>query len=200
MSTVDEYRKYRLYCGGSRRGGSPACAAASDGTAPCSPLVYQHRSYSARKKGRLLQPGGIERALSFARQRLGGGGAVLVLLDADKDCPAQLGPALLHRCHDAQRDLTVSIVIANVEFETWLLYAAHSLRGVRGLPTDFNAPNDLEERRGAKEWLDRYMPRGYSETIDQAALAAQFDLDQARLSPSFAKLWRDFERLLQIAL
>ena len=149
------------------------------------------------KKSRLLQPGGIERSLSLARQRVGANGAVLVLLDADTNCPAQLGPQLLQRCRSTQGDLAISVVIAKVEFETWLLYAAHSLRGVRGLPANFSAPDDLETKRGAKEWFDHFMPKGYSETIDQAALTAQFDLDQARHSPSFDKLWRDFALLLQ---
>jgi hypothetical protein len=41
------------------------------------------------------------------------------------------------------------------------------------------------------------MPRGYSETLDQPALASIFDLDAAERVPSFSKLKRD---LIRIAL
>ena len=39
--------------------------------------------------------------------------------------------------------------------------------------------------------------RTYSETTDQPALAAQFDLKQARKADSFDKCYRDIVRLLE---
>jgi len=50
--------------------------------------------------------------------------------------------------------------------------------------------------RDAKGWLHARMPKGYSETVDQPALAAVFDLTAARRSPSFDKLIRDLLGLL----
>jgi hypothetical protein len=51
--------------------------------------------------------------------------------------------------------------------------------------------------RGAKGWLNARMPRGYSPTIDQPALTAVFDLEQARTAPSFDKLIRELTQLLR---
>jgi hypothetical protein len=48
-------------------------------------------------RGKLTIAGGIERAVSAAALRVPGDGGVLVLLDADDDCPAQLGPQLAER-------------------------------------------------------------------------------------------------------
>jgi hypothetical protein len=55
------------------------------------------------------------------------------------------------------------------------------------------------EPRDCKGWLSAHRTdgRAYKPASDQAALAAAFDLRMARAnSPSFAKLWRDLERLL----
>ena len=42
------------------------------------------------------------------------------------------------------------------------------------------------------------MPSGqpYRPTLHQSALTATFDLDTARMAPSFDKLWRDVDSLL----
>jgi hypothetical protein len=85
------------------------------------------------------------------------------------------------------------------EFEAWFLAAATSLAGQRGLRADLVPPPEPEAKRGAKEWLAANRTDGYaySETTDQAALAAVFDLDQARRADSFDKCFRDVERLLR---
>lgn len=124
---------------------------------------------------------------------------VLVLLDADDDCPAELAPALLARARDARKDRPASVVLAKREFEAWFLAAAPSLRGRRGLAADLALPPDPELPRDCKGWLSRHRSdgRGYKPTADQAALAAAVDLRLARTnSPSLDKLWRDLERLV----
>ena len=62
----------------------------------------------------------------------------------------------------------------------------------------FTPPNDPEAVRDAKGWLDRRMENNesYSETTDQPALAALFDIEQARRADSFDKCYRDIVRLL----
>ena len=89
-------------------------------------------------------------------------------------------------------------MLAKHEFEAWFLAAAESLRGQRGLVDDIHAPNDPEAIRGAKEWLSQRMEdhRTYRETQDQPALAARFDIEQARQADSFDKCYRDIARLL----
>jgi hypothetical protein len=153
-----------------------------------------------RPRGRLLRLGQLERDIELVARTIGRDGAVLVLLDADDDCPAELGRSLLERAQAEHADIAVSVVVAKREFESWFLAAAESLRGARGLPADLDAPVDPEAVRGAKEWLSARMggQAKYSPTRHQAAFAAQFDLETARRADSFDKCWREVARLLAL--
>jgi nucleotide-binding universal stress UspA family protein len=148
---------------------------------------------------KLAQQGELERAVELASRTIGGRGAILVLLDSDDDCPAEVGPPLLARATSARRNVPVAVVLAKSEFEAWFLAAAESLRGRQGLAPDLQAPSHPEAIRGAKEWLRERMPAGrkYVETEDQAALTEHFDLDLARRrAASFDKCYREIARLL----
>jgi hypothetical protein len=149
---------------------------------------------------RLVKRGEIERAIEFAARKNSGQGAILVLLDCDDGCPATEAPDLLTRATTARPDLPISVVLAKREFESWFLAAAQSLRGHRGLPADLAGPLSPETIRGAKEWLADRMPsgRGYSESSDQPALTALFDMDAARRCDSFDKCYREIVRLLNL--
>jgi len=141
----------------------------------------------------------LERSVELAVRSADPGGAVLLLIDADDDCPAELGPQLLERASGVRANLPVSVVLANREFEAWFLAAASSLRDRRGLRSDLNPPRDPEAIQDAKGWLQDRRTDGfaYSPTTDQPALAAVMDLHLARANaPSFDKLWRDLERLM----
>jgi Domain of unknown function (DUF4276) len=151
-------------------------------------------------RGVLLAPNGVERVVAAIGEQGGPQTGVLVLLDADDDCPYELAPALLARARDARKDRPAAVVLAKREFEAWFLAAVPSLRGRRGLPADLPLPVDPEQPRDCKGWLSRRRTdgRSYKPTADQAALAAVFDLRLARAnSPSFDKLWRDVERLVE---
>jgi len=149
-------------------------------------------------RSKLVKPGELERVVELAARKLARPAAILLLLDADTDCPAELGSSLLHRARTQRGDLPIAAVLAKHEFENWFIAAAESLRGRRGLPQDLTAPQDPESIEAAKAWLSTRMPRHnpYSETIDQPALTAQFNLEMARRSGSFDKLHREIERLL----
>lgn len=153
-------------------------------------------------RDKFLKPEELERHVDLAMRRCGHSGAVLVVLDADDDCPARRGPEVLARARAVNPDVFVSVVFAMREFEGWFIAAANSLRGRRGLPDDLRTPVDPETIRDAKSWIqsrrtDRY---AYSPTSDQPALAALFDVEKARSNaPSFDKLWRDLERFLHVA-
>lgn len=150
-------------------------------------------------RNKLLQTGGLEQWVEVVSVRVGAQGAIFVILDSDDDCPAELGPKLLHRALQVQTGLPVAVVLAKCEFEAWFLAAAESLRGQRGLGDNIHPPNDPEAIRGAKEWLSFQMEgsRTYSETHDQPAFAARFDIEQARQADSFDKCYRDIVRLLE---
>ena len=151
------------------------------------------------KRNQIVKVGELERKVELAARKLKGQGAILIILDSDDECPAKLGPELLHRASQVQHNLPIAIVLAKQEFEAWFLAAATSLRGQKGLKNDIDSPNDPEAIRGAKEWLSQRMEnsRTYRETRDQATLTALFDLEQARRVDSFDKCYRDIVRLLE---
>lgn len=125
---------------------------------------------------------------------------ILILLDSDDDCPAELGPLTLEILNSIRPDFRFSMVLAKREYEAWFLAAAESLRGKRNFPSDLEIPPDPEAIRGAKEWIKYHRTdKKYKETIDQPALSQLMDLEQARTrSPSFDKLCRDLENWFKI--
>jgi hypothetical protein len=151
-----------------------------------------------RPRSSLVRTAGeLERAVELAALKARPRGGIFVLLDSDDDCPAELAPRLLARAEASGMGLLVSVILPQREFEGWFLAAAQSIRGRRGLPVDLARPEDPEEIRGAKGWLrERMHGRVYSETIDQPALAAIFDLNQARSARSFDKCYRDTQSLI----
>ncbi len=160
--------------------------------------LWVPRPFRINRSG-LVRPGRMEAVVQTLGDWVTGAGGVLVLIDADEDCPADLGPSLSERAQTARPDKNVAVVLANREFEAWFLASAPSLAGRRGLPEVLESPTDPESIAGAKEWLSHRMPDApYKETSDQAAFAAVFDTKAARAkAPSFDKLWREAERLIR---
>src|ERR1035437_8515900 len=152
-----------------------------------------------RPRSSLVRTAGeLERAVELAALKARPRGGVFVLVDSDDDCPAELAPRLLARAEVAGMGLPVSVILPQREFEAWFLVAAEWIRGKGGLPADLAPPQDPEEIRGAKGWLrERMHGRVYSETIDQPALAAIFDLNQARAAKSFDKCCRELRLLIE---
>ncbi len=122
-------------------------------------------------------------------------GWILILLDADNDCPAELARTILERSMLIIPNHRVSVVLANREYEAWFLASALSLNGARNLRIGA-APASAESVRGAKEWLSERIPNGrYREVTDQPALSAVMDLQMAREnSRSFHKLCTEWEK------
>ena len=149
-------------------------------------------------RNQVVQPDELEQEVELAARRIGGQGAIFIILDSDDDCPAQLAPELLHRALQARSNLPITVVLAKHEFEAWFLAAAESIRGRRGLGNEIHSPNDPEAIRDAKGWLSERMEndRKYREKRDQPALAASFDFQQARRTDSFDKCYREIVRLL----
>ena len=135
-------------------------------------------------------------ALAAAKVRQAGGGIVLILLDCEDDCPAQLGPQLLQRAQAVTKDVDVIVALAFREYETWFMAAVESLRGVQGLNLQASSPADPEATRDAKGWLGRLMPHGYDPVADQLPFTNRFDLATARREPSFDRLYRKIANVL----
>jgi len=148
---------------------------------------------------RLPKEGELERAATLATYRCDPESGILVLVDADGDCPATTAQALMERARGPAAGRPVRVVLAKNEFESWFVAAAESIGGQRGLRTNLAAPADPEAIRDAKGWLTRHCPgsRSYRPSRDQPALVELFDLDLARQrAPSFDKLVRDVAALL----
>lgn len=154
---------------------------------------------------RLITELGLQNAIRLALEKLRNPPEtddpklVLILLDADEDCPGQLGPRLLEvgLAVDPRADL--ACVLANVEYETWFVAAAESLRSHLDLEGNPPIPENPEELRVRKAWIQKRRSGGksYSEAVDQPSMTRTMDLALCRRrSPSFDKLCREFEKRL----
>jgi hypothetical protein len=121
---------------------------------------------------------------------------LLLLLDAEDDCPAELAPRLLQTCRQAQSNADIACVLAKKMTENWIVAGAAALAGVNGLPAPIQPPEKPEDCNGAA-WLDEQLRgvnrnRKYSKTVDGSIFVAKLDLNQCQAkSPSFDKLCRD---------
>jgi hypothetical protein len=182
---------------GEKRAAPKLLARIAENLAPQVQLRFPEPFRAGRNK--LVKPGEIERTIELVVRRLTAPRGVFILLDADDDCPANLGPELLARAARARPDVPFALVLANREYEAWFLAAIESLAGHCELPTELPPFPDPESIRGAKERISRLMRRGrrYSPTADQSELTLRFDMELARQrSPSFDKCWREVDRLL----
>ncbi len=138
----------------------------------------------------------FRRHLLLAAAKCGEEGWILVLLDADDDCPAEVANQILARARDVVPHRRVSVVLANREYEAWFIASAVSLNGQRGFAVGPHDAIEAERPRDAKGWIKARMPGGaYGETTDQPAFSAQMDLTLAFAnSRSFRKLCAEWDR------
>ncbi len=138
----------------------------------------------------------FRRHLLLASEKCGDDGWILIVLDADDDCPVLLGQSILQRANVCLPHGRISVVLANREYEAWFIAAAESLHGHRGFVYAGEGDVDPERPRNAKGWVgDRIVNGGYSETVDQPAFSALMDLSSAhQRSRSFRKLCSEFNR------
>ncbi|HET6884071.1 MAG TPA: DUF4276 family protein [Pirellulales bacterium] len=147
-----------------------------------------------RPRGRLVIEAFLREVVQLAR-RQEECGAILVVLDADDDCPAEMAPSLKAWASEEAGDIPCDIVMPKREFEAWFLAAIESLRGSRGIRDDAASHQDPEAPRDAKGKLEACMRQGasYYEKADQPALTAQFDMREAHhRCRSFRKLVKAF--------
>ena len=128
--------------------------------------------------------------------------AILVLFDADDDCPKELAPTLEEWARQAAGGRPCAVVMANREYEAWFLASIEALQGKAAILHDATSHPDPEGPRDAKGELEQRMRSGasYSPTVDQAALTAHLDLKSAhRRCRSFRKLVSAFGALATAA-
>jgi len=152
------------------------------------------------KRNQIIKQGELERRVTLAMQRPDCR-AVVIIIDADDDCPKELAPRLLDRAEliVRNRNTPVSVVLPKSELESWFVGSVESLRGLRGITNAVCSPPDPEAIRDAKGYLTRAMQRNrrYLEVDDQPAFAERFDLHQAYNNcRSFRKFYTDFRRIV----
>ena len=166
---------------------------------PNSPNVLVTPPPHRVQRKRIAKEGEVERVVDLVARRRGRGrGGILILLDADDDCPMEFAAELLRRACAAREDQHIRVVLAKREYEAWFLAAARSLADRQDIDESTTPPPHPESKRGAKEWLSRRMPdSSYSPMRHQPEFTRHFDMDVARRSArSFDKLWRDVSALL----
>ena len=73
------------------------------------------------KRNQILLPNQLEKYVQLAAAKGGSGARILILLDADDECPAQIAPELLARATAAREDRRIAVLVPTVEFEPGLL-------------------------------------------------------------------------------
>ncbi|HVV52570.1 MAG TPA: DUF4276 family protein [Polyangia bacterium] len=153
-----------------------------------------------RRRSEMVREDAIRRGVQLARRQHGCRG-ILIIFDADDDCAGQPPiSSAISWAKDEAKPLACSLVVAYREYEAWFTAGLEMLRGKRGLMNTAVSDDAPEARRGAKEYLGRFLPagRGYVETTDQPALTQMFDLDLAyERCRSFRKLVKELDLLLR---
>lgn len=123
---------------------------------------------------------------------------MLILLDADDDCPRDLAEAVRNALGDLWGP-AVEVVAANREYEAWFLAGIESLRGHPSIRADASYPDDPEKPRGAKQRLEHLMTeKTYKERVHQVAFSAMVDLTAVyERSRSFRRLCSAVEALVK---
>ena len=135
----------------------------------------------------------------FLRAGLNETDRLLWVLDCDDGCPVKLAAELHELAAKNPPVSTCNLRFAFIvrEYESLFLSEQVAARDKLSISGEF--PVNPEAIRGAKEWLSANMPpgRAYKETVDQAAISAQIDLDILRQrSRSFRHLESAFLSLI----
>lgn len=142
----------------------------------------------AHGREKAMAEGGLEGYVFTAVLRPGCVG-VLVVVDGEGDCVAELGPALLDRVGDLTGK-PVRIALADRDFESWLYASAESL----GLGLDYDA-----NKSGHGAIKEALRPQKYVKPTWQPRLASRVDLNLAgQRSPSLSRALSRFDELRQL--
>ena len=152
---------------------------------------------NAHGRSKLLKR--LEQFLGYCRMKKPDCAGILVLLDADDDCPVTLARQLAERCRLYDPGQPVTIVLAKREYEAWFLASLDTIKGNSGIPETASLTGNVEDIANPKQQLTAFMPPGqaYKETSHQAPFSQYIDLDQAHAnSRSFRRLCHAVEELV----
>ncbi len=164
--------------------------------------IFPDQPLNANGVGNLTKPGGIERFVRAAATRRDCG-AILVLVDADRECalerPRDFSARLQSLVH-----CPIVIVAAKRMYENWILASAETLRGQRldegTVLSEAIEPRDDVESYNGKGELKSWLPEGraYNEPIDQPTFTQLLDIELVhQRSRSFRRLWHALEEAIE---
>lgn len=151
-----------------------------------------------RPRSKLVQAAGLTASVQLAKIQTGVRG-ILVIFDADDDCPKEIVGDLQHCAAEVAHPYPCGVVLATKEFETFFVAAVPSLLNRRGITNVEACEIDPDTIRDAKGWIERRMEAGrkYSEVTDQPALTAVLDWRLAyEKSRSCRKFVKEVRRML----
>lgn len=122
-------------------------------------------------------------------------GLILILLDADEDCPKDLRKIVRER-YEPLYETPVLLAAANRCYEAWLLASWPTVRDHVDVADQALFTSESHEIRNPKAVLRNRMRRRYSERNHQAEFTKLLDIDLARRNPSFDRLVRRLEERL----
>jgi len=102
-----------------------------------------------RRRKLLVKKDSLQSALRVAALRENCA-AILVLFDADDDCPKELAPTLEEWAREAAGGKPCAVVMANREYEAWFLASIEALRGWGAILPDATSHHEPEVPRDAK--------------------------------------------------
>lgn len=125
--------------------------------------------------------------------------AVLVLLDADNDCPVTLAQELAARIVAQGARRPTAIVVAHRMYESWFLacgpvYVGKSLPGRPAFDQKFVVPDPRDATtRGPKAHIEKCLPGNtqYKETQDQRIMTSWMDIEMASANSRSFRRWMD---------
>jgi hypothetical protein len=132
-------------------------------------------------RSKLIKPEELLRAAAIAAANIVDRGAILLLIDADDDCAARLGPELEGYLNARFPNHLCRVVLAVQEFEAWIV-GGDEAYGIENADEIGRLKGRIEERNGGV----------YKETVDQTRLIAVADLVRVRQRS------RSFRRLVKI--
>ncbi len=159
---------------------------------------------NAHGRGNLEVENGVEKFIRHAWKERDCG-AILLLVDADKDCAKELARMFSKRIEAMGIIYPVVIVCAKHEYETWFLaslesIAGNNLGGRPGLRAGLAGPPNVEDIGNPKGVLNKHMPSGraYKETEDQEAMTQLMELELVKpRSRSFRRMYHAVEQALE---
>lgn len=161
-------------------------------------LVGWGKSGVVNAKGRDTLENNLAKFLHHAQNKPDSA-AILILVDADNDCPVIKANELAYKGRQINAAIPIEVVYAHREYESWFLASWDTVKGSLGLEDTLSPSNAVENVADPKQWITNLMPQGqsYKPTKNQSLCSTAIDLDLAHQnSRSFRRLCHALELLV----